>query len=47
MQRPETKLKRRWKFYATNQVHKIPCIGLTGEGCETVSFLLPLASTVE
>jgi hypothetical protein len=31
MHRPETKTEKRWKFYATNQVHEHQWIQLNGE----------------
>jgi hypothetical protein len=38
--------ERKWKLYATNQVHKNQTIGLIGEWCETI-FCLLLAPSVE
>jgi hypothetical protein len=31
MHRPETKIEREVKIYATNEVHETQCIGLNGE----------------
>jgi hypothetical protein len=39
--------KRRWKFYATNQVYEDQCIGLTGEFHVVKSLLLTASAICE